>query len=480
MKKSVKIIAIALAVLLSAAGGYYYMTMPLVIPAVRVMPKTAELYFTEQGIAGFGRTVEVYSPVSGMIVSVAVTEGQEVKLGDALCEADASGLRYEALRIESDIRSFRAQIENLGQEEKRQKDALRDSLSELQNELKVLEARESASALSETELLRIKDEQLRLQQIIVEQSERDLERSLSNLEKAKTLYEAGVIPVSEYDSAAEAVELLQAVLSQSAQQLRVIESGDAPNDAGYYAASREAILSRIKGVEEALTRSYTEAMAEYYGALIESGNAAADRLHKQIEDSVVTAPISGVVTRLYVKDTNMLNAQAPVALIAPDPKCVVEVYVLTSDVSDIYAGQRVDLIMRRRGGDAEYGGSVREIDGEAVVRLSALGVEERRVKVIIDPDPGADELRKGYDADVRFVVFREEGRLTAPKTAFFSADGRDMVWTVRNGKACIAEVVKGRELRTEYIVESGLSAGDLVITDANNLSLREGVNVAAE
>ena len=54
-----------------------------------------------------------------------------------------------------------------------------------------------------------------------------------------------------------------------------------------------------------------------------------------------------------------------------------------------------------------------------------------------------------------------------------------MVWAVRDGRLSPEAVQKGRELRTEYVIESGLTDGTVVVTDANNAVLKSGLRVSA-
>jgi HlyD family secretion protein len=159
----------------------------------------------------------------------------------------------------------------------------------------------------------------------------------------------------------------------------------------------------------------------------------------------------------------------------------IDVYVSTQDIDSISIEDTVELTLRRRTGDIEFHGIVVQIDSTAVVRLSALGVEERKVKVRIEPQlPDDVEIGLGHALDVTFSIFREEGRIVVPRTAVFIDNGQDMVWAVRGGDSGRIEslpVVTGIELRSEIIIESGLEEGDYVIIDANNPDLKVGKRV---
>ena len=481
MKKAVKIILILLILAACAAGGYYYMNLPLNVTAIQAAPRVAELYFMEQGVADVGRTVDVYAPISGRIAYLAVWEGKSVSEGDLLCLVDTSELSFQINQAQISIRSYQAQIDNLYLEEQRARDSLRANRSGLMGELRALDAQSSASNVVVGDQMRRRDEQIRLQNIVIEQNQKDLEKAFVDMSTSEALYNAGVISQHEHMFSANAVELQEDLLARNLQQLQIIMNSEIHGDnSGYYAAARESVRAQIQGIDSLLGNSYTAAMKEYFNTMIEGAHTTIEQLNKRIADSTVTAPVSGVITTLHIENINVLNIMSPVAIITPDTTNRIEVYISTNDINEIYIGQEVELILKRRGGDIMYAGTVIDIEKEAAVRFSPLGVEERRVKATIEPEAGAEGIYRGFDVDVRFVVFREEDRLTVPKTAFFVVDGRDMVWTIQEGRAVMSEVVKGRELRTEFIVESGLSPGDLIITDADNAGLREGANVTAD
>lgn len=480
MKKIVKWVLVAIVAVVAIIGGVYYMSLPMKVTAVKAEPKTAEIYFIEQGIAGVERTAEVYAIVPGKILSLLVAENQSVKEGDVICVIDTKDIEFQIAQARSNIATYEAQINNLDIEEQKGRDTLISSKTALLGELKTLNAEEKSSSASTEDLLVNKEEQIRLQNIVIAQNEKDLERAKEELQKAETLYMSGIIPQSEYEITQNAVIAQENLLTQNMQKLNIIERGEVKSDGAYYLAAKESLEAQIKGIDDTLKKSYTGAMKSYYEALIEGSHTVIEQLNKKIEDAKVRANVSGVITELYIKDTNVANTQTPVAAITPDMTNLVEVYVSTNDIDEIQVGLEVDLILKRRAGDKTFTGVVKDIANEATVKLSVLGVEERRVKVTIAPVTGAEEIKKGFDVDVKFNTYFEQGKLAIPKTAFFVVDDKDVVWVIKDGKAIMTEVTKGRELRADFVVESGLSSGDYVITDADTEGLTDGANVVVE
>lgn len=470
MKKSVKLIIIGAVVVLVAVFAVYSAIQPVALETVTIEPKTAEAYFIEQGISVAGRTVDVYSAAAGQLKSVNVSENQSVKEGDIICVVDSTYLELEMIQLQSTIKSSRAQLDNLELTNAKEKDGLIISRNSLQSELKALQAQGSTTVLS-------KEEQLRLQNIIIEQCESDLQKANEAFENAKVLFGSGIISRDEYESAQKLVEIKQNALEQGIQQIKLIESSQTGNSGEYYSAMEQSLISQIAGLNESISKDYTSAMKVYYEALIEGGEASAMQLEKKIADCVVRSPISGVVAKLNIKDTNTVGVATPVATITDGAENSVEVYVSTNEIDDIHLNDEVDLILKRRNGDKTYAGSVTAIDSQAVIKMSLLGVEERRVRVTITPATGIEEIKTGYNVDVKFITYRENDRLLVPNTALFKNNDSDALWVVENGKAKMRNVEKGTELRTETVIEQGVSAGEIVIIKADDSAIKEGVRV---
>lgn len=484
MKKIVKFTILGIIILAAVAGGIYSKTAPIIVPLTQITAKTAELSFTEQGLAVAEDVVQVYAMAQGRVVQVNAEEGQSVKKGDVLCMVDSEPLLLKVDQIQSVIQGYEAQIANLDTEQERAKNDLQTSKNSLRAELAALEAQKRSSSESvEAQNVSV-EESLRLQGILIEQSKKDLSRAQDELIKVEALYNAGSLPRNEYDNAQAAVAGYESALEAAEQQLAVIAGGRGQSSEAYYEAAQNSLNAQIAGIDQSLGKDYTGAMKEYYQALTQGNVVNIAQIENEIANCTVTAPVDGVITKLSVRNTNMVSSAAPVAEITVPGGNMIEVYVSTKDVDSIKAGDDVELTLKRREGDAVFSGEVTRIDTTAEVKLSALGVEERKVKLQVKPQVEALEADAsfgiGYSVDVKFFVYRAENQLTVPKTALFKDGDRDMLWVVRDGKAEAIEVATGMELRTETVIASGLHEGDAVVTDANNQNVKNGVKVRGE
>jgi len=118
------------------------------------------------------------------------------------------------------------------------------------------------------------------------------------------------------------------------------------------------------------------------------------------------------------------------------------------------------------GGGAVLNGRVERIEPYGFTKVSALGIEEQRVNVIVDfTDPPAQwrRLGHGYQVEVRIVLWEGDDVLRVPLSALFR-DGEDWaVFVEREGRAEKRRVAPGRQNGLESQILQGLEAGERIV-----------------
>ncbi len=206
-----------------------------------------------------------------------------------------------------------------------------------------------------------------------------------------------------------------------------------------------------------------------------------NKIRYQINNYRITAPVAGIVTNLQAEEGGIASPQVSLMNImqtAAEGAYHVEARVLTRDVPSITEGMPVRLTFQLRDTDVEFSGEVVEITAYAEEAVSALGLEEERVKVTIMPEVPEDlSLAPGYKVDVEFVTESLAKVLIVPKTAVFTYEEADAIFVVRNGRAEIQEITTGFETRQYFEVKTGLEEEDVVIVDPRLEELSEGDRV---
>lgn len=180
---------------------------------------------------------------------------------------------------------------------------------------------------------------------------------------------------------------------------------------------------------------------------------------------VLTAPLDGVVLRRHYQSARSVQAGEPLLEIG-DPRALeVEVDVLSADAVRLRPGQAVELT--RWGGEPALEGRVQRIEPGAFAKVSALGVEEQRVWVIVEllsPRERWQRLGEGYRVLARFVLAQQDDALQVPTSAVFrQPDGSAALFRIEGGRARLQPVELGLQGEGRSAIRRGLSQGDRVV-----------------
>lgn len=191
----------------------------------------------------------------------------------------------------------------------------------------------------------------------------------------------------------------------------------------------------------------------------------------------IRAPIDGRVLRIYQESTVVVTAGAALMELGDPTDLEVVADFLSRDAVRISAGDRV--IMQHWGGVKPLEGRVRLVEPSGFTKVSALGVEEQRVNVIIDlADPPAQraELGDGFRVDCEVVVWEASDVLQLPTSALFRVDGNWHVFAIEANTARLRPVEIDHNNGTVAEVVSGLVEGDQVIPHPSD-TIEDGVLV---
>jgi HlyD family secretion protein len=153
---------------------------------------------------------------------------------------------------------------------------------------------------------------------------------------------------------------------------------------------------------------------------------------------------------------------------------------LSSDAVQLRAGMPV--LIDQWGGDAPLSGRIRRIEPAGFTKVSALGVEEQRVNVVVEPTGERAAWRAlgdGYRVDVKAVVWEEGDVLTLPLGSLFrQGEGGWAVFVVEAGRAVLRPVQIGRQTAREVQVIDGVREGEPVIVHPGD-QVSDGVRVGS-
>lgn len=232
-------------------------------------------------------------------------------------------------------------------------------------------------------------------------------------------------------------------------------------------------------------RSAAELRSAQFGVAIARHELAATRTALDYAASAghakpvaVTAPVAGQVFKIARKSEGPVAVGQPLLEIG-DPRALeVEVDVLSADAVRIRPGTRVQF--ERWGGDTPIEGVVRVIEPAGFTKVSALGVEEQRVWVIVAfTSPAAlwERLGDAYRVEASFIVWEGGDVLQIPASALFRDAGGWAVFAIEQNKALKRRVQIGQSNGLATQVLGGLTAGQKVIVHPDE-RVRDGTRIA--
>ncbi len=178
----------------------------------------------------------------------------------------------------------------------------------------------------------------------------------------------------------------------------------------------------------------------------------------------VHAPINGNILRVVIESAAVVPAGAPLLEVGDPENLEIVVDLLSSDAVQVQLGDEV--LIDDWGGGETLKGRVRRVEPAGFTKISALGIEEQRVNVLIDfaeQPVRYQRLGHGFRVETRIVIWRGKNILKVPMSALFREGDEWAVFTVQ-GKAARLQTLKIGRSNGEYAeVLEGLAAGERVV-----------------
>ncbi|WP_422667067.1 efflux RND transporter periplasmic adaptor subunit [Billgrantia montanilacus] len=195
---------------------------------------------------------------------------------------------------------------------------------------------------------------------------------------------------------------------------------------------------------------------------------------------VIRAPVTGLVLSRYRCCEGSVAAGEAILELGRPADMEVQVDLLSMDAVRLRPGMAVRL---SGWGGGVLPGQVRRVEPAGFTRISALGVDEQRVPVIIDFDTGIDPaalgLGKGFRIDAEFLIWEGDDVRQIPTSALFRHQGEWAVFVIEEGRAVRRIIEIGRRQGMITQVLEGLAQGEQVINHPGEL-VTDGVRVRVE
>lgn len=189
---------------------------------------------------------------------------------------------------------------------------------------------------------------------------------------------------------------------------------------------------------------------------------------------VVRPPSPGRILRILEKSERVVAAGTPLVVLSNPRRIEVVVDLLSTDAVKVQAGAAAWI--ENWGGPAPLRGKVRLVEPYGYTKVSALGVEEQRVNVVIDFVDSPGRLGDGYRVDARIVIWQCPDVVKAPVSALFRSGDSWSVFSVEKGHAVRHLIETGHRNSLEAEITKGLTPGVELILHPST-EVKEGMRV---
>jgi HlyD family secretion protein len=190
----------------------------------------------------------------------------------------------------------------------------------------------------------------------------------------------------------------------------------------------------------------------------------------------VMAPASGKVLRVLTESAQVVQPGQPLLEIGNPADMEIEVDLLSSDAVRVLPGAQASIT---GWGGPPLAARVLRIDPSATTRVSALGIEEQRVRVVLgldDAAAGSHDLGDGYRVTAHINIWEGQGLVAIPIGALFRAGSDWATFVVTDGRAEQRRITLGERNARYAAVTEGIAPGDEVILHPND-QVTDGVRV---
>ena len=188
------------------------------------------------------------------------------------------------------------------------------------------------------------------------------------------------------------------------------------------------------------------------------------------------APVSGRILRVLAESEQVVQPGTPLVQIGDPADLEIAADILSREVVEIRTG--AEAIIDDWGGPP-LPARVTRVEPSATTKISALGIEEQRVAVVLKLASTAEPagLGDGFRVIVRITVWQGNDVVAVPVAALFRDGGDWAVYLIDNGRARLQRVSLGRRSDDFAEVTSGLDVNDSVLLHPSD-QLADGVRIS--
>ena len=346
--------------------------------------------------------VDVSFKMAGRMTELMVKEGDWVKQGQVIARLDPVQLQHQRTRDVAAVSNAQSNYEQLVTTIHYQEATLESDIAARKAEL------DEARAKLDELLAGSRPQEIKQADAAVADAKAQLDWARSDWERYQTLYKNEDISTQQFDQARQRFNSATAQLQQAEQKSALVQEGPRKEDiaaARAQVARSEAAVATSEANRIDLERRRQELVARR--AQIEQARGQAGISDAQLTDTVIYAPIDGVVLVKSAEAGEVLAAGTTIVTIGDLDHPWLRAYVGETELGRVKLGQKVKLTTDSYPGK-NYTGTVSFISAEAEFTPKQIQTKEERVKLVyrikVDVANTAHELKNNMPVDAEIPL----------------------------------------------------------------------------
>ncbi|MDZ7954113.1 efflux RND transporter periplasmic adaptor subunit [Nostoc sp. DedQUE09] len=420
---------------------------------VPVAAQNVTLRITASGKVVPVQSVNISPKNPGVLSQLYVEQGDRIQQGQILARMDSAGIEAQRSQYRANLAQSQAQLAQALAGSRPQEIAqARARLAQAQAQLAAAKAGNRPQEIAQA-------------QSQVDAAQARVNYTSEQVNRYQYLYKEGAEKKQLLDQAISDDKSARANLEEAKKRLSLVQSGTRSEEIEQRQAAVNEARAALVLLEDG-TRSEEIVQRQ---AAVASAEAQLKGVQVQLEDTIIRAPLSGIVTQKYaepgafVTPTTSASTSASAtssSIVAVARGLEILAQVPEADLGRIKQGQQVEIVADAYP-DRVFKGHVRLIAPEAVVEQ---GVTSFQVRVALDT--GIDKLRSGLNVDLTFLGDRVNNALVLPTVSIVTEKGKTgvLVPDAKN-KPQFREVTVGAQIQNQTQILGGVKEGDRIFVN---------------
>ena len=383
-----KIIRVLLLLAILAGGGYYLWSARFAHKNENQLPVSGNIELTQ---------VDISFKVPGKLVELDVDEGAFVKKGMVIARIDREQVEQQRSRDEASVAASQSQYQQMETSVRWQRETLESDTALRKAEVRAAQAR------LDLLLAGSRPQEIQQAEAAVSDAIAQRDQAKADWDRAQELFKNDDISKAQYDQYRTRLDSTSAILRQAQEKLGLVKEGARKEDIEAARAEVERAKAALQASEaNRLEVQRREEDVKAHLADLARAKAQVAITQTQINDTVVTSPIDGVVLVKSAEVGEVLAAGTTVVTIGDINHPWLRAYINETDLGRVKLGQPVALTNDSYPGKT-YPGRVSFISSEAEFTPKQIQTREERVKLVyrikIDVDNPRYELKSNMPVD---------------------------------------------------------------------------------